>query len=166
LNSLDWNRAIIVLISIGLSALTCIIDGNIVYRLPFVLGSILCLILFYYEKKIWIYVFSALLLLKVLYVLSPFYITFSFQLFIIKFNVLALILLVIHLNLNEILIKDLLGNSDKTKKDNFQSRVQRFEFKYRYKSKKQLNEIIDNKDVMAKEAIQAASNLIDKFDMG
>jgi len=164
LNNLDWNRAIILLISIGLSVLSCIIDGDIIYRLPFVFSSMLCLILFYYGKKIWIYVFSAVLLLKVLYVLYPFYIIFSFQLFIINFNGLALILLVIHLNLNEILIKDLLGNSDKARKDNFQSRVERFEFKYRYKSKKQLNEVVDNKDVMAKEAIQAASNLIDKFD--
>lgn len=162
--TLELNKGVILFISIGLSITSCILLGDVLYRLPFFIVSIICLVLFYLGKNVWVYIFSALLLLKVLYVLPLFYISFGFQFFIININILALILLVIHLNLNEALIKNFFGNSDKIKKDNFKSKIDRFEFKYRYKSKKQLEEIIENKEVMAKEAIEAASNLLDKFD--
>ena len=161
-STLDWKRTIILFISIGFSISSCILDGDVLYRLPFILVSIICLILFYIGNNKWVYIFTALLLLKVLYVLPEFHISFNFQFFIVNLNVLALILIIIHLNLNEILIKDALGNSDKSKKDNFKSKVERFEFKYRYKSLKQLNDIIEDEAVMAKEAVEAATNLINK----
>ncbi len=164
IESLDWYRAIILIISINLSLFSSFIDGEFIYRLPFLIGSVLCLVLFYFGEKFWIYIFSVLLLLKVLYILPPFFVIFEFQLFIFSFNVLALVLNIVHLNLNEILIKDLLARSKKMKKDNSQSRVERFEFKYRYKSLKQLNEIIEDKDLMTKEEVQAATNLINKND--
>jgi hypothetical protein len=54
--------------------------------------------------------------------------------------------------------------SDKSKVYEFQSKVECFEFKYRHKSSKQLNEVIENEDIMKKEVIQAALNLLESFD--
>ena len=59
--------------------------------------------------------------------------------------------------------KDLI-KSDKSKVYEFQSKVERSEFKYRHKSSKQLNEVIENEDIMKKEVIQAALNLLESFD--
>jgi len=169
LSNLDWKKSIVLLISIFLSVYSYFICNQGVLGIPFTIGTFVCLVLFYLEIKFWTILLSLLLLLKITYILPQFFITLEFGTSNFKINVLALILLIVHLNLNNSLTNKLLQKlrkSEKTKNDNFQSRVQRFEFKYRYKSIKQLNEIIEDKGVMTKEAVQAAVNLIDKFDMG
>lgn len=165
--ALDWKRAIVLIIAIFISTYSSFVHGVSFLEIPFILGVIICFVLFYFNKNSWVLGTTFLLFLKVIYVLPQFFFIIEFYLLFVKINIFPLILLIIHLNLNEDYIKRILKKlkkSDESKINEYQSKVERFEFNYRYKSKKQLEEIIENKDVMTKEAIKAASNLLDKWD--
>jgi len=164
--SLVWEKAIVLIIAIILSELSINIQGELLVRLPFFVGSTICLNLFLLNKNSWINIFTILLILKTTFLLPNFFISFSLYFFYFTVNILPLVLLIVHLKLNKISILSIvqkIHKADKTKDNETQSMISRFEQKFKSKSKKELEDIIANSDVMTKEAIQAASNLLKRY---
>lgn len=169
---LDWKKAIVLILSIFMSAYSNYVNWIFLEYLPFLIISVICLILFVFNKKNWVYIFSILLVLNVFDVLAFNFYSIYFGINSLSINVIAVSFLLIHISLNNIRKNksevgtyfSTLHKSEKTKKYEYQVKVERFEFKYRDKSRNELQEIIENKDIMTKEAVQAALNQLDNFD--
>jgi len=162
---LKWKSASILLISIVFAFYSFVRFDFIIKELFFIIGSLNCLLLFIYKKSVWINIFSILIVLKIIYILPEFFVTLEFYIGNLKINLIPLIFLVIHFRINHVsffkYIKKLHKSEDTIIKE-YKSKVKRFELKYQYKTKDQLKDIVENKEVMVKEAVEAATNLLIK----
>jgi len=174
LSNLDWKKAIVLIVAIFMSIYSNYLNLFSYSFIIFLFGSGLSFVLFVLKNKFWKYIFTVLLVLNFFDIIEFNYYSTYIGINSLRINIIPFLFVFVHIFLNtESLDKyddknyfSFFYKSEKAVKDDYKSRVERFEFKYRYKSIKQLNEIIEDKGVMTKEAVQAAVNLIDKFDMG
>lgn len=170
--ALDWKRAIVLIVAICMSIYSNYLNLFSNSFSVFLFGSGISFVLFIFKIKYWKYLFSVLLVLNFFDIIEFNYYSTYVGISGLRINIIPFLFLFFHMFLNSESLDrsdnknyfSIFHKSEKTKKNAYNSKVERFENKFKNKSKKQLEEIIENKDVMTKEAIKAASNLLDKFD--
>jgi len=170
---LNCLRAYVLIIAIFMSIYSNYLNSFSISFIGFLIGSIISFILFILKKNIWVYIFSGFLVLNIFDIIEFHFYSSYIGINGPRINMIPTLFLFLHIGINSgNKNKSYEGNyfsifykSEKSKLNKFQSKVSRFEFKYRDKSKQELEDIIENNDVMTKGAVQAASNLLENFDL-
>lgn len=138
-----------------------VLNDNILYA-SYGLG--LTLLLIFFRKNAWKYVFTLVLIISFSPYLKFYSTVFSLSIFKIYVDVIAMTLLISHLLLNKEIIGfilDTFKSSELRNENNQEQKIERFQRKFSHKTKPELEKIV-NDNFLVPEAIEAAKRLLGK----
>lgn len=179
-SNLDFNifGLLPVFIALSISLYSLIFNGLFLNVIIFILCCIVCITLAYFKKRIWKYLFVIVLIVSYFGVIQVASFGVGLGIGALNIDLIPTALILLHLLLH---FHKSLGNSKSSEtnsvifnllskkddiglkhSDNNQALVNRFESKYKNKSKVELQQIVDNPS-MVKEAKLVAQKLINSF---
>ena len=173
--SFDLKEMGVLFLAILVSLSSLVLLGIYTNVIVFILGCFICMLLAYFKKTIWYYIFLGLLLLTVTRFVSITSFEFTMGFNSVSLNFFTTFFTVLHIALNRrnILFKKTsdgrastvkgFGKSKEEEQSDYNSLVNRFTKKYKNKSSQELQDIIDNPK-MVTEAKEAASALLGERD--
>jgi len=122
-------------------------------------------LLYFKKKEIYYYFFALTLTAGVINLIDFSYISFGFEIGILQFNPIFLVLLILFLALNKEKISELFPEKEidtEKEKENFENKIKNFENKFLNKTEFELKGIIDENSPYVEEARIAGKRLLDK----